>query len=420
MIFLFLFLLSCIIFWWMPYFINIHVGIGREISQYTFLVSLFNFLFFSIGYITLYFSLKNIRFRPLFFRDYSLRKLSEFTENLLVLITPICLIFAIIFFFMRLGYKYGEGPYMPFIFQVFFYLQIFLYFVYATTIDITNYKQKKFILLTIFFVLTRLIVSLQWGRLFLAYSIVPLFILLLARGIIRLTFKNIVVALGLFLVLLFAIPFFRGDFSKIQGNSIFVEIAYSLAFGGPISLFDEYKYFSYEEIAKAVGIDPGCNPLLISLTAWLIPYKYLGICTMDIWQAEGRPATLDRIFAMLELGPKTAYETLYGPSSVYFIELYFAFGENLFIVYLMSALLGGLSAFAYTRLRYKTLFGVAYLEILLKVLFAPRSNFGQIFEKAIPFAFGVIIILLLISLINFLRRLVIVQRNPQSAYSNQF
>lgn len=402
MIFAFLFFLSCLIFWWLPYFIYRFANIGHSVSNETLINSVIAFISFIAGYFIAYALFNKVRFRPLFFGDRTLNNLAYFTEKALIAIAPVCIVFAISFFLMRLGHTYGEGPYMPFVFQLFFYMQIFLYYIYATVKSTEEYFSRKFIYITFTFLLTRLIVSLQWGRLFLAYSIVPLFLLLVARGVLQFNLKTVSLLFFAFVFLFFLIPLFRGDFERRTTEDI-IELAYVIAYGGPIGLFDMYKDLSFKDLARYVGIEEYCNPLIVSVTAWLIPYKLIGECVLDIWQAEDRPATLDRIFAFIELGPKRAFETLYGPGSVYILELYFSFGESLIMVYLGSFVMGSIAGISFTRIRNKSIFGVAYLEILFKILFMPRSNVGQVFEKAIPFAIAVMILALILNTLERFR-----------------
>jgi hypothetical protein len=119
-----------------------------------------------------------------------------------------------------------------------------------------------------------------------------------------------------------------------------------------------------------------CPPVLVSMTAKLIPYGLLDVCTMDYKGSKGVPATLDRI--LTDNDPSTA-GTLNGTGANYLLELYLTGGIGAII--LGSVFLGFSSGCFVRWISERSLFAGIWAECLSRVLFAPRGTLGYVYER---------------------------------------
>jgi hypothetical protein len=127
---------------------------------------------------------------------------------------------------------------------------------------------------------------------------------------------------------------------------------------------------------KDLNLSDRCPPLLVSMTAKLIPYGLLNVCTVDIWGEKGLPATLDRILADND---PTTEGTLNGPGSNYLLELYLTGGVAAVI---LGSLLFGFSARCFVSwIRTPSLFAGIWAQCLTRALLAPRGNLGYVYEQ---------------------------------------
>src|SRR6266478_2638284 len=188
------------------------------------------------------------------------------------------------------------------------------------------------------------------------------YFLALARGWIHLSGKR-VLQLGALAVLIVFVPALsRGD--NFLGQD---EIVTFFEGGSSLRLFQDNVDLNLTE---------RCPPLLISMTAKLIPYGLLDVCAMDYKGSKGVPATLDRI--LTDNDPSTA-GTLNGTGANYLLELYLTGGIGAII--LGSVFLGFSSRCFVQWISQRSLFAGIWAECLSRVLFAPRGTLGYVYER---------------------------------------
>jgi hypothetical protein len=184
----------------------------------------------------------------------------------------------------------------------------------------------------------------------------------LSRGWLRMSPKRAFQVVGLALVIVFVPALTRGD--KVLGQD---EIVAFFVTGSTLRVFQDNK---------DLNLSDQCPPLLVSMTAKLIPYGLLNVCTVDIWGEKGLPATLDRILADND---PTTEGTLNGPGSNYLLELYLTGGVAAVI---LGSLLFGFSARCFVSwIRTPSLFAGIWAQCLTRALLAPRGNLGYVYEQ---------------------------------------
>jgi hypothetical protein len=269
---------------------------------------------------------------------------------------------ALYFLYYRNGVQYGQGEGLMSWQQAVLYFHLFGFTLYLSATDDFTRNRKRFVFTVLIGVLPRLIVSLFWGRFFLAQAVVPVLLVFVARGWIKLGMRTYAFFLLCALAIFLLPPVMRGD--EVFGNE---QIVSFLANGSTLLLFQNNMQ---------ADLNAACPPLLVSLTAKLVPYELLGICTIDIWGQTGLPATLDRLLAYQEIGNANV---LIGPGSNFLLELYITGGVAAILI--GSFLFGFCCRSLCRSLVVPGIFGAIWLECLTRALFAPRSNLGYVFER---------------------------------------
>jgi hypothetical protein len=222
--------------------------------------------------------------------------------------------------------------------------------------------RRRIVIASILVILPRFIISLRWGRFFLVQAIVPVVFIALARGWMRLSGKRVLQLGALAMFILFVPPLTRGD--KFLGQD---EMVTFLEAGSSLRLFQDNIDLNLAE---------RCPPLLVSMTAKLIPYGLLDVCTMEIYGSKGVPATLDRI--LTDNDPSTQ-GTLYGTGANYMLELYLTGGIGAII---LGSVFFGFSSRCFVQwISQRSLFAGIWAECLSRVLFAPRGTLGYVYER---------------------------------------
>ncbi len=382
-IYLYFFLFSCLLFWWLPSILYRVFSYGEDpVHSFTLMISLGAVLAFILGYKIF------INYKIVFFKinENTINRVSVLAKYLSIYSAFPSLFFAIVFFIYRSSVAYGSGEGLPFLYQTFFYAQMTFFFLYITTTDDIKYHKKTFYFIVLLSISIRLIVSLHWGRFFVGQIIFAYFLVAIARGWLVLNKKNLI-KLAFWGLVIFIVPAItRGSLST--SNSLMNQrtIINFIARGSTLKLFQDNLN---------IDLHHWCNPLLVSLTAQTVPYHLMNMCTINIWGQHGLPATLDRILALKELGPNAMY-SLDGPGSNYLLELYVSAGK-IFGVIVGSFFLGAFAAFSFISLSKKTLFGLLWIEFLTRAIFAPRSNLGYAFER-FP---SLLLLIFLVSLISY-------------------
>ncbi len=328
-LFLGAFIFACVMFWWLPSVLSRFVlHVDDPVRNWALWVSLLGVITFTAGYLL----------PPVRFKSALPMSLIDACETLAYKATlwigfP-AIILAVQFFYSRSAVDYGQGEGLSLI----------------------------QIIASILIILPRFIISLRWGRFFLAQAIVPIVFIALARGWMHLSGKR-VLQLGALAVLIVFVPALsRGD--NFLGQD---EIVTFFEAGSSLRLFQDNVDLNLTE---------RCPPLLVSMTAKSIPYGLLDVCTMDYKGSKGVPATLDRI--LTDNDPSTA-GTLNGTGANYLLELYLTGGIGAII---LGSIFFGFSSRSFVRwISERSLFAGIWAECLSRALFAPRGTLGYVYER---------------------------------------
>ncbi len=364
--YLFAFIFSTIVFWWLPSIILFILDLPMMVSNETLGISILALLLYSLGYIIV--GNKKISFIKTS-KD-ATQRVAKLSKKIIFFLMLPSLIFSILFYLSRIGTTYGEGAGIPILYQSFFYLEMTFFFMYISTTNDKELNPKIFWFIVFVSILIRFIVSATWGRFFVGQIIVAFLIVAIIRRWLVFDRKGIFKVIAITLFIFFVPAIMRGDFkssSKQYSENLFIEFVTA---GSTLKLFEDNKN---------LDLSSNCNPLFVSLFAKTIPFSFVGSCTIDIWGEYNLPATLDRILAENELG-KNSMKSLRGPGSNYLLELYISLNGNIGII-IGSFIFGIISRFSVNSLHYPTIFGLIWIEILSRALFAPRSNIGYVFER---------------------------------------
>jgi hypothetical protein len=352
------FVFSCFLFWWLPSVLfRMFAHAEDAVRMDTIAVSAVALALFAGGYL--------MPWRSRTGRGLSAPMMDgceEFAYRALLLLALPALGIALVYFNGRAGVDYGAGEPIPLSFQAILYTHLFFGFLYLGAAEPEKHGWRRVLLVVALVLLPRLIDSLRGGRFFLAQAVVPAVLLAVARGWIRLSGRRIIQLLLLAAAILFVPSLTRGD--NLAGGDALMQF---FASGSSLR--------TYQENA-GMDLNGRCPPLLVSLTAKTVPYHWLGICTIDVWQMKGLPATLDRILAYNEPGSEVA---LTGPGSNYLLELSLTGG--LPAVFAGSALFGFICRRFAGWIGRRSLFAGIWAECLTRALLAPRGNLGYVFER---------------------------------------
>lgn len=355
-VYLVAFVLSCFLFWWLPSVLYHLSGMQDPLRNWTLWVSFFALAAFVGGY----------KVRPLRFK----RLLSEATYDrcervaylATILLSIPALMVAVEFFLTRSGVAYGTGPTIPGYYQAILYVHLFVALLYLGASRAENGNDRKIVLAAALVILPRLIISLHWGRFFVAQGVIPVALIAIARGWVRLSKKRLLQLGVLGLAIVFVPSLTRGDRLAEQG-----ELLQFFASGSTLQLFQSNL---------DLNLDGRCPPLLVSLTAQIFPYHELGVCTINVWGEKNLPATLDRILAYNQPGSEG---NLTGPGANYVLELYLTGG--VFAVLLGSFLFGYSNSCFTEWISGRSLYAGIWADCLTRSLLAPRSTLGYVYER---------------------------------------
>jgi hypothetical protein len=138
------------------------------------------------------------------------------------------------------------------------------------------------------------------------------------------------------------------------------------------------NYFGYMNtlvyVQDNTDLSYPCPPLLVSLTAKVVPYPLLGVCTIDLGEHKNLTATTDRLLAKVYTDDLMA-----GTGGNYLLELYLTGG--------VTAIIAGSVIFGFTCRRFvelighRSLYAGIWAECLSRALFAPRQTLGYVYER---------------------------------------
>jgi hypothetical protein len=379
--FLAAFAFACMLFWWLPSIIYRLLNIDDPVNNGPILISVLALGCFIFGYL-----LPRNNRRLSYMSDTLMDQCAEVAWKLTVLLAIPAIILALQFSLYRASVDYGTGEGVPALDQAVFYLHLFFGFMFLG--GASQGKDKRRILISIMVLtLPRLIVSLHWGRFFLAQGVLPIVIIAIARGWVKLSAKRVLQLAVLAIAIVFVPSFTRGD-NLVGGN----EVAQFFAAGSTLKLFQDNS---------DLDLSSRCPPLMVSMTAKVVPYHVMGVCVIDIWGMKDLPATLDRILTYNE---PSSVDSLTGTGSNYLLELNLSGG---FVSVLFGSAIFGLTCRKFlVWAGRRSLFAGIWAECLTRALLAPRSNLGYVYER-IP------TLVLATALVIIVSRIVVL-RSPES------
>jgi hypothetical protein len=354
------FIFACFLFWWLPSLLfRAVVHQADTVESGTIAISALALVLFIAGYLFPTFG------RPV--RQFSepvLDACGNFAYTITIYLTLPALILAVQFWRSHSGTSYAGSAPIPLSHQAVLYIHLFFGFMF---LGASNPKQKgwrRILIATILVTLPRLIISLHWGRFFLAQAIVPALLIAFARGWIHFSVKRVVQVIALALAILFVPALTRGD-SMMNRE----EIIDWFAAGSTLRLYQKNI---------DLNLNGYCNPFLVGMTAKVIPYGQLDICVLESFAGKKRmPATISRILTFND--PLTFLGTQSGTGGNYLLELYLLGG--LAAVYAGSALFGFICRQFVSWIGIRSLFSGIWAECLTRALFAPRGEFTYVFER---------------------------------------
>lgn len=352
------FLFACFLFWWLATLLyRMALKVPDPVHDWTLLLSFASVMLFLIGYLL---PVARLRWRSV---PPATLEATEDISFLAIKVLSIPAIALALYYAKQLStVSYGSSGGIPFFAQAVFYPYLFFGLMYLGSVKTGPATRRKIVLTCALMIIPRVLITLHYGRFFAAEAIVPVVFLSVARGWIHLRKRRVAGLALLVLALIFVPAYTRGD--KLGGQNAMVNF---LATGSTLKLFQDNEQLS---------LAGRCPVLLVSMTAAVVPYHALGVCTISYEGLRHVPATLDRILTVNQVGSAT--KTGAGTGSNYMLELYLSGG--------MTALLIGSIAFGYAcklmvwHLADRSIFTGIWAMCLARALLAPRGNLGYVFE----------------------------------------
>jgi hypothetical protein len=380
--FLFAFIFSCFLFWWLrSLLIRFVFHIEDPVEDSTIAISVLALLFFIVGYLFPAFGFPSRQFT-----EDTLDACGKFAYDATKLIAIPALAIAIQIWFSWVDKASSSGLPRVWIYQAVLYTHLFFGYMFFGAADPQKQGWRRIWTAAILVTLPRLIISLHGGRFFLAQAVVPAVLIVVARGWIRISGKRILQFSALALFIIFVPAITRGDVLIGPDDELQIFMGSNV-----LGLFQNNTGLSLTE---------NCPPLLISLTAKVIPYGALGVCVVDIGGLKDMPATLERILTNNE--PGSFHGTASGTGSDYLLELYLTGG--LFAVYAGSALFGFSCRRFVGWIGKRSLFSGIWAECLTRALLAPRGNLGYVYERIPSLVLATMFVIIVVWVGHLLKR----------------
>jgi hypothetical protein len=379
-LFLAAFIFACLLFWWLPSLLfRLVIHTADPVENKTIAISAGALLSFIAGYLLPARS-HSSRLIP----EPLVNACEEFAYKATILVAIPAFLLAAEFWRSRSGVDYGTGEGIPGMYQAALYTHMFLGLLYLGVANPEKKGWRPLITACVLIILPRLIVSLHWGRFFVAQAAVPALFVAVARGWIRFSARRMLQFVLLAAALIFVPALTRGD--NLSGRQALVGF---FASGSTLRLFQDNVDLS---------LNGRCPPLLVSMTAKIIPYHAIGVCVIDLWGMKNLPATLDRLLAYNEPGTEVL---LVGPGSNFLLEL--SLSGGLIAVISGSVLFGICCRRFIAGIGTRSLFAGIWAECLTRALLAPRSNLGYIFERIPTLILATLFVVLLVWTARLLR-----------------
>ncbi len=379
-LFLAAFLFACVLFWWLPSVVfRFLLHTVDPVQNSTLMVSVVALACFVAAY------LLPIRWRTVSrIRTPVLDGCQRFAFAATVLLGVPAVLLALAFMRSRAGVDYGSGEGLPGIYQAVFYAHMFAGFMALGTARPERDGWRRVLTICALVTLPRLIVSLHWGRFFLAQAVVPILFIVISRGWIALHAKRVLQLALVAIVIIFVPALTRGD--DLAGSTA---LAQFFASGSTLRLYQDNV---------DLDLSGRCPPLLVSLTAKFIPYGALHACVIDLWGMQNLPATLDRLLAYNAPGSEIL---LIGPGSNYLLELSVTGGVT--AVLMGSALFGLCCRFFVAGVGTRSVFAGIWADCLTRALLAPRGDLGYVFEQVPALLAAVALVIAAVTCLRLLR-----------------
>jgi O-antigen polysaccharide polymerase Wzy len=373
----------CVLFWWLQSLL-LHFWLGADLSlePKTLWISAGALATFALGYI-----LPAPRLPLLSTSNSTLDRCEDFSYRATLILAFPAFLVAIRYLVYRLSvesYFEGQGIALPE--QAVMYVHLFVGLLYISTIADPKKDKRKLALAIFLIVAPRLLVAFRWRRFYAAQAIVPIILIALARGWFALSFKRFVQIAVLGLFILFVPALTRGDnvFGEDEyGNP---QIVNYFGYMNALGFFQDDKDLAYQ-----------CPPLLVSLTAKIVPYGLLNLCTIDVGSDKGLPASTDRM-----LTKRYSDDMMAGTGSNYLLELYFTGG--LTAVFFGSAVFGFSCRRFVAMIGHRSLYASIWAECLSRALLAPRGNLGYVYERIPTLLLATLLVVILSWSISQLRK----------------
>jgi O-antigen polysaccharide polymerase Wzy len=382
-LFLVAFTFSCFLFWWLRSILARFVfQIHDPVDDSTIVISVLALICFAVGF------LFPMRPRPgPRFSDATLDACGGFAYKVTFFLFLPALFISILLSYAGAGSKaQGWSGNIPGPFQGVMYTHLFVGFMFLGTAQPEKHGFRRVWTAAILLLLPRLIISLHGGRFYLAQAVVPALLIAISRGWIRFSLKRLIQISAIALFIIFVPAMTRGD--KLLGPD------------NESTLFMGSNILGLFQDNLDLSLNDDCPPLVISLTAKVIPYSAMGICVIDLGGLKNLPATLERILTYNDAG---SYQGLAsGTGSNYHLELYVTGG--LPAVYIGSVLLG-FSCRLFTKwIGMRSLFSGIWVECLTRALFTPRGNLGYVYERIPSLVLATLFVVFIVWAVRLLTR----------------
>ena len=281
---------------------------------------------------------------------------------------------------------YGSADPTPRAYQAVLYTHLFFGFMALGAADPERRGYRRIWIAAVLLTLPRMLVSLHGARFFLAQALVPILLIALARGWIRLSGKRMLQMIAIALFIIFVPAMTRGD--QVVGPD------------RDLAIFMGSDVLGLFQNNLDLSLNDRCPPLLISLTAKTVPYSLLGVCVIDIGGLKNMPATLERI--LTDNDPGSFHGTVSGTGSIYLLELYVTGG--MMAVYLGSLLFGFTCRRFVGWIGARSLFAGIWAECLTRALLAPRGNLGYVYERIPSLVLTTLLVIAAVASARLLKR----------------
>jgi hypothetical protein len=356
---------SCFLFWWLPFiFTRLFLHLPGIVSNWAMAISIVSAIFYFVGYLLF------PTIAP--FRVVSIDVINgceRLSEKMTIGLFFPSIAYALYFYILHLHDVYGEYT-IPFAAQGIFYAHLFFGFMYLSIFRLEKHRKKSLWFAIAFILLPRILISLNYGRAFIAFGALPIVFIAISRGWLKVTVKGVagVLLVGVCIVIVPAM--LRGDlksqFGGVGRNNMRMFLGGWLSSGSSLVVFDK---------ASAANLLGECSPILVSLTEQIVPYETLGICTVP--HGPGVSASDSAGIATYIInGDSFSYA---GTGSTYILDLYWAGGIIAIIV--GSIIMGATCRLFVSAVAYRSIFSGIWAESLVRSLFAVRGTYGYMYQR---------------------------------------